>query len=285
MSAVTPQEHDDQNHDKQSGDGQSHDRQGADRQNARALRAVAPVLFVAILGILEFLTRAEILPPLFFPPPSQVFARLVEMIGSGELGEHLTATVSRILIGFLAGGIPGMLLGMLMGWSQRVRTVVDPFVAAIHPVPKISLLPIIMIIFGIGFLSRTLVVAVSAFFPMLINAMAGVRQIHPVYFEAAQNCGASRRQILRKVVFPGALPFVLAGVRLALNTALSLTVAIELLMSDKGLGSLIWMAWQTLRIKDLYAAITIAALLGIAIRLFVQLLQSRLVQWQVKTQT
>ena len=254
-------------------------------RHERGWRAVAPTVFVLGLAALEVLARTETIPSLYFPPPSRVVAKLVEMAGNGELIEHLGATIRRILIGIVFGGVPGLLLGMLMGWSRRARIVVDPFVAAFHPVPKISSLPLIMIVFGIGFFSKALVIALSAFFPMLISAMAGVRQIHPVYFEAAQNSGAKKRHILSRVVFPGALPFILAGVRLALNTALSLSIAIELLLADRGLGSLIWLAWQTLRIEQLYAAITLTALLGIAFRAIVVLLQRRFVPWDEKART
>ncbi len=251
----------------------------------KTLLIIPPVILIATLGCLEFITRMEILPSLFFPPPTVVVSTLYRMTTEGALLEHLAATVTRLLTGFVLGGIPGMILGMMMGWSLPVRRIFDPFIAALHPVPKISSLPIIMIIFGIGFVSRTIVVAVASFFPMLINTMAGVRQIHPIYFDVAQNCGASRLQVLRRVVLPGATPFILAGVRLGLNVSLSISLAVELLLADKGIGTLIWMAWQTLRIEELYATIVTAAAVGISIRLFVQFLLSRFVPWDSKTRT
>jgi NitT/TauT family transport system permease protein len=240
-------------------------------------------LFAIAIGAWELLSRIGALPRFFFPPPSVVALTLQKLFASGELVEHLGATLSRVIFGFLLGGIPAYLIGMWMGCSPKARRLLDPFVAALHPVPKISMLPIIMIVLGVGATSRTAVIALSTFFPLLINTMAGVRQIHPLYFEVARNYGAKRFQILRKVVIPGSLPFVLAGARVALNVALSLTIAVELITAENGIGKMIWMAWQTLRIEDVYAGVVMAASIGLGIRAVIQFLTNRLVPWQVET--
>jgi NitT/TauT family transport system permease protein len=110
--------------------------------------------------------------------------------------------------------------------------------------------------------------------------MAGVRQISPIYFEVASNYGARPWQVFRHVILPGSSPMILAGVRLALNLSLSITTAIELLMGRDGLGSMIWLSWQTLKIEELYAAIFCLAMIGISIRLLVNFLAGHLVPWQ-----
>jgi len=109
--------------------------------------------------------------------------------------------------------------------------------------------------------------------------MAGVRQIHPVYFKVARNYGAKPGQVFQKVVLPGSIPSVLAGVRIATNTALVLTIAVELLASDRGLGAMIWMAWETLRMSELYVGILVAALLGIGFNVLFWICMNRLVPW------
>jgi NitT/TauT family transport system permease protein len=205
-----------------------------------------------------------------------------ELLLSGELVQHMGATLSRLIFGFLLGGVPAYLIGIWMGYSRKARRLLDPFVAALHPIPKISMLPIIMMVLGIGSASRTFVIALSTFFPLLINTMAGVRQIHPIYFEVARNYGAGSLQTFRKVVIPGSLPFVLAGARVALNVALSLTIAVELITADEGIGKMIWLAWQTLRIEDVYAGVVMAAAIGIGIRALIQFLSARLVPWQTE---
>jgi NitT/TauT family transport system permease protein len=136
-----------------------------------------------------------------------------------------------------------------------------------------------MVILGIGEVSKVVLISLAAFFPMVINAMAGVRQIHPVYFKVARNYGAKPGQVFQKVVLPGSIPSVLAGVRIATNTALVLTIAVELLASDRGLGAMIWMAWETLRMSELYVGILVAALLGIGFNVLFWICMNRLVPW------
>jgi NitT/TauT family transport system permease protein len=244
---------------------------------------VVPLTVTAVaLGAWELLAREHLISTLFFPAPSVIVQALFGMFQDGRLARDVTGTVGRLIIGFLCGGAVGLVIGMWMGWSPTVRRIFDPFVAAFHPIPKISTLPLIMLIFGIGAFSKTLVVAVAAFFPMLINTMAGVRQIHPVFFEVAENYGASQRQTFAWVVLPGSLPLILAGARLALNRALSLTIAVELLMGDNGLGSMLWYAWETLRVEELYATIVLIALIGIGFRVTLQYLARRYTPWQVE---
>jgi NitT/TauT family transport system permease protein len=119
---------------------------------------------------------------------------------------------------------------------------------------------------------------------MLIGAMEGVRQISPIHFEVARNCGASPAKVLARVVLPGSLPMLLAGARLALNTALLLAIAVELVLTKNGLGAMIWMAWQTLRVDRLYAALVAIAALGVAFNAILQRLSSTLVPWQEERQ-
>jgi NitT/TauT family transport system permease protein len=169
---------------------------------------------------------------------------------------------------------------MGMGYSTRLRSLLDPFVAALHPVPKLSLLPLIMLIFGIGWFSKALVVAVSTFFPMVINTMVGVRQIDPDYFDVAKVYGASRWRIFRRVVLPGSLPSILAGARMSMNRALGAAIGLELITADNGLGAMLFFAWQTLRTEQIYATLFVIAVLGYAFRVSTDGLASRLVPWQ-----
>ena len=262
----------------------------ADLQLREALRLdwparqwrLAAAIFAVCLSAWEIGARTGTIPALAFPAPSVICRAILRLLQNGTLGTHLTATLLRMSAGLAVGGAAGLLAGLLMGWSTRLRAFVDPVIAAAHPVPKIAILPLIMLIFGIGESSKVMVIALAAFFPMMISTMTGVRQISPVYFEVAANYGADRKQIFTRVIFPGSLPFVLSGLRLALNSALLLTIAVELVSSQQGLGAMIWFAWETLRTEDLYAALAITALLGISGNILLQWLASRLVPWQVE---
>jgi ABC-type nitrate/sulfonate/bicarbonate transport system permease component len=242
-----------------------------------------PVVTVVVaLTMWEWQVCVGRIPALFFPAPSTVASTLVRLLTSRVLPPNLAATLWRVFVGLALGGIPGLILGLVLGWSRQLRAIIDPLIAALHPLPKIAMLPLIMIIFGIGEASKVVVIAVASFFPMLINTAAGVRQIHPIYFEVAENYGARMIQVFARVVLPGSLPLVLSGLRLALNTALLLAIAVELVAAQEGLGAMIWFAWETLRTEELYATLAVAAALGIGFNFVVQRLTTKLVPWQVE---
>ncbi|MFC2023721.1 ABC transporter permease [Chloroflexota bacterium] len=245
-------------------------------------RWLPPIILLLVLLVWEVGGRAGFISSLFFPAPTIIARSLMEMIASGALWIDLRATLSRLCLGLGIGGGLGLLLGLMMGWSQRLRIVVDPFVAAVHPIPKITILPLIMIVLGIGESSKIALVAIATFFPMLINTMAGVRQIRPIHFEVAQNYGASPHHVLTHVVLPGSLPLILTGARLALNTALVLTIAVELLTAQEGLGATVWLAWETLRTEELYAVLLVVAVMGISFNAGLQYLTRRWVPWRVE---
>jgi NitT/TauT family transport system permease protein len=173
-----------------------------------------------------------------------------------------------------------MIIGLAMGWSRRLRAGIDPFIAAIHPVPKIALLPLAMIFFGIGESSKVITVAAAAFFPMLINCMVGVQQINVIHFEVAKNFRANPFRVFTRVVWPGSLPMVIAGSRVAINIALVVTIAIELVSAQKGLGVLIWFGWETMRTEELFAGLIVISILGIGLNFFLERVKVYLVPWK-----
>jgi len=253
------------------------------RQARWRLRSWLPALIVlCTLTVWEWSVHSGRLSALFFPAPSVVVMTIVRLLRSGELVTHTRATLLRVVFGLVLGGVPGLLVGLAMGWWRPLRDALDPLVAAVHPLPKIAVLPLIMIIFGIGESSKVVAIAVGTFFPMLINSMAGVRQLSPIHFEVAENYGANPLQVLTRVVIPGSLPLVLVGARLAVNIALLFTIAVELVSAREGLGEMIWLAWQTLRTEDLYASLAVIGALGIVFNLLLQFLAKRLVPWHAE---
>lgn len=243
----------------------------------------AGIALVFLLGW-EGLVAIGAVRALFFPPPSTVFVSAVELVGNGKLPRHLGVTLLRLFGGLLLGAIPGLLLGLLMGWSRRLREVIDPLIAALHPVPKTALLPLFMVILGLGEAPKIVVVGLATFFPMLISTMAGVHQISPIHFEVATNYQAGPMKMLTRVVLPGSLPMVLAGLRLAFNTALVVVIAVELLAAHRGLGAMIWSAWETMRTEELYVAIGVTAVIGILGSFVLGKIQRRVVPWQTERQ-
>jgi ABC-type nitrate/sulfonate/bicarbonate transport system permease component len=246
----------------------------------RTLRAAPALIVLGFLLLWEGLSHAGLVSALFYPPPSAIARTLARLIASGELLTHLSASCLRIVVGFAWGAGAGALLGVLMGWSKPVRSVLDPLVAAAHPVPRLALLPLILLLFGIGETSRLVVVAISAFFPQLINSTAGVRQIEPIYFEVARSFGAPRLRVFTRVVLAGSLPALLTGARLAFVAALRTTLAIELITSDNGLGHMLWFAWETFRTEELYATLAVIALLGFGVNQALQRASALAMPWR-----
>lgn len=232
------------------------------------------------LGAWEWLVHIGKISALFFPAPTVIFQTLIRGLTEGEFFVHIGITLSRVLIGGMTGGSAGLFLGLCMGWSPRLRAVTDPFIAAAHPLPKIAVLPLIMIIFGIGEMSKIVLVAISAFFPMVINTVSGVRQISPLYFEVSRNYGAKPFKVFTRVIIPGSLPMIMTGIRLSANNSLVITIASELVCAQKGLGAMIWLAWETLRTEELYASLLITAILGICFNALVKFITKRLIPWQ-----
>lgn len=239
---------------------------------------------LAALVAWEAAARLGWISPLFFPAPTAIAGALQRMLASGDLAPHAAISLHRLALGFALGGGAGLLLGWAMGISSRLRAAVDPWVAATHPIPKIAVLPLILVIFGIGEASKVVSVALAAFFPMAINALAGVRLIDAAYFDVARNYGGSRWAVLTQVVVPGSLPAVLAGARLALNAGLVVGLAVEALAAPTGLGRRLWFAWQTLRTEELYAGLVAIAAIGIGLNAGLSWCAARLAPWHAGQQ-
>ena len=245
---------------------------------------VYPVLLqlVVIIGILliwEICGFLGLINPLFFPVPSLIFQEFITMVVEGEIQDNLSITLFRVFIGFFLGTITGILIGMIMGASKKVRLLLDPIVAATYPIPKLAIFPLLMVIFGIGEFSKIMAIALGCFFLALINAMAGVRNINKVYFDVAKNYGASKKQMFIKVMFPASLPMIFTGIRLALGMSLLVVVGLEFVSANKGIGAMIWYAWETFEIEKLYVGIFICAILGIIFTVALKKVEERIVPW------
>ncbi len=242
--------------------------------------AVTIVGVLALLACWESGVHLGLVSGLYFPPPSRILSTLARLLVSGAILPDLGATLGRAMAGALLGGLPAALLGLAMGWSERVRSALDPLVAALHPLPKITLLPLLMVLLGVGDRSLVAAVAIGAFFPMLLSASAGVRQISPIHFEVVRCYGGSPAQVFRRVVLRGSLPLILTGLRLSLNVAMLITIAAEMVAARVGLGRLIWLSWETFRTEDLYAGLVLISLLGIVSNAALHRASRRLVPWQ-----
>jgi ABC-type nitrate/sulfonate/bicarbonate transport system permease component len=195
---------------------------------------------------------------------------------------HVWATLGRVFAGFVLGAIPGILLGVIMGVNKTVRLMLDTTLSAIYVLPKIAIFPIVMLMFSdpFGEGPKIVVVALSVFFLMTINTMAGVRDIDPVYLMAGRNYGAHGPRLLRHVILPAAMPVIFAGLRLALGTALIVIISVEFLRAKQGVGFITFYYWEVLDPEKMYAGLVVVMILGILLTYSLQGIERRVMPWQ-----
>lgn len=231
----------------------------AGRAAERVLSLLSPVL---LLVLWEGLVRIGILDARFFPAPTRVVVTMWQLVASGQLIEHIGISLMRCLVGFVMGAVPGVVLGLSMGMFPLARAAIWPMIGALYPIPKIAILPLVMLIFGLGESSKWVIIAIAVFFPVLINSMAGVMGIEQIYHDVGKNFGASRLNHYLTIALPGALPLVITGLRLAWGISLLMIVAAEFVAAKSGLGYLIWQSWQTFAVEQMYVGIVTISLLG-----------------------
>jgi NitT/TauT family transport system permease protein len=235
---------------------------------------------VALLVLWEVLVRVDVIDARFFPPPSKILAQLVTLTQTGELLKNTWASLQRLFWGTLIGGIPALVLGVVMGLYRPVRVLVEPLVAATYPVPKSAILPLILLIFGLGEASKIAMVAIGVFYPVLINATAGVLQINRIYLDVGRNFQASRTQVFRTIALPGALPFIMTGVKLGVGMGLILIAIAEMIGAKSGLGYMIWNAWEILSVETMYVGLLVIAVLGFVFTMLLNELERWIVPWK-----
>ncbi|HEU5320112.1 MAG TPA: ABC transporter permease subunit, partial [Methylomirabilota bacterium] len=196
--------------------------------------AVAVPLGLVVLW--ELASRLALVSPRYFPPPTVVGGTLVTSLAAGELGGELLVTLTRLGLAFALAALPGVPLGLLMGMARPVRAAVDPYVAVLYPVPKIALLPFLLIMLGVGEPAFVLTGALSAFFQIVISTLAGVQTLDPRLLDVGRNYGAHGARLFAKVILPAALPAIFTGLRLGLGLALVAVVAVEFIAARSGLG-------------------------------------------------
>ncbi len=245
----------------------------------RIINVLSPI---AMLVLWEVATRAGVLDARFFPAPSQIFDTIVTLVQNGQLWGNTWASLQRLFWGSLLGGIPALVLGIAMGLYRPLRAIVDPLVSATYPVPKSAIMPLILLIFGLGEASKIVMVAIGVFYPVLINAVAGVREINKVYLDVGHNFGAGRWQVFRTIALPGALPLIMSGVKLGIGMGLILIAIAEMIGAKSGLGYMIWNAWEVLSVETMYVGLLTIALLGFVFTILLNEIEHVLVPWRAQ---
>lgn len=252
----------------------------------RLLRLHWPLLAgpAVILGTWELLSRTEIIRPVFFPPPTTIAARSIILFDPERgLGQDLLATTVRLVVTAGLAAVFGVLTGLLMSAIRWLDRGVETVLAFFYPIPAILFFPFVAFVLGRG---ETAVVATAMITPYIIMAVytvVGVKSIDRSLIEAARNYGTRGWRFFSRVLVPGALPSIVAGLRIALGISLITVIAIEMVAAQDGLGRFLWTNWQLLRVTDMYVALLGIAALGLATSVGFDAIANRLLPWRETT--
>jgi NitT/TauT family transport system permease protein len=248
-----------------------------ERHEAAILGGIALVLALAAW---QAFWSAGTISPLFFTGPSQVAYRFVEEWTKGRLKQDMIYSGTNFVIGVGLAIAVGVVLGVIIGWYRRIAMIVNPFVTALYSTPRVALVPLVLIWFGLGMKSKVFIVFINAVFPVLINTIGGVRAIDHDLLKAARAYCASDWQIFTTVVIPGAVPFILTGVRQAVALGLIGVVVGEMFGGSEGIGYMVNYGGQTFQTDTVFLGVTIIALSGIILTWLAERLERRFSRWR-----
>lgn len=244
------------------------------------VRQALSVLVVLVVWYLAT-TVFGVITSTALPSPVRIATSASTLLTDTSFLTHVSATARRTVIASLLAVPSGVVVGIAMGWDERVKEALSPLLYAIYPMPVIALLPLIGLAFGNNDRALIFVAALGGFFVLVWNAMTAVQGINTVYFDVARDNGAtSAYAIFREVLLPGTLSLVFTGLRLCLSTALLIVISVEFITADTGLGFFVWQSWRLYRLPEMYSAILVIGLFGIVITYGLQSLHARLVPWQ-----
>ncbi len=235
---------------------------------------------VAFILLWEIAPRTGLADSRFLPPFSEVFITLVKLIYTGELIGHILISLQRALIGFSLGLLIAIPLGILIGWFKKFDYYTDALLQTFRQTSTLSLLPVFMLIFGIGEVSKVAIVFWGVQWAIILNTITGVKNIDTVLIKSARSMGASPLTLFFKVIFPAAFPTIFTGIRLSATNSILVLVAAEMLGASKGLGFLIFDAEVKYQIPKMFAAILTMAMLGLILNYILVSIEKRITRWK-----
>ncbi len=252
---------------------------------SRFERSLFPVLIgaalpLALLVLWQIASEQRWINPLFYPSPTRILGRTWDQVVEGQLLSDTAITSRRLLLGFVLGAAPGVALGLVSGTSKMLRQVLYPTATALYVVPRIAMLPLVLVAFSIGDEARVFMVAFSVFFIAYFSALSGAEQVRVTHYEVARAFGTSRVRTLARVVLPASAPSVATGLQVAMGFALIVIVGTEFLAANDGLGARIWTSYQIFDFPSMYAGIVAVTLLGVVLNYGLLVAKWALVPWQ-----
>jgi taurine transport system permease protein len=246
-------------------------------------RWISTLTLASLLALWWLVTAAGWVEPLFLPSPGDILSKAWALLTQGymdaSLWQHLGASLGRIGLALGAAVLTAIPVGIAIGYNRIARGILDPLIEFYRPIPPLAYLPLIVIWCGIGELSKVLLIYLAIFAPIAIATATGVRTVDPARLRAAQSLGATRRQLIRHVILPSALPDILTGIRIGLGVGWSTLVAAELIAATSGLGFMVQSAAQFLVTDVVVLGILLIALIAFTLEMGLRALQRKLVPW------
>jgi NitT/TauT family transport system permease protein len=239
------------------------------------------IAVLIVIGIWQAIwSYTDWISPLFFSGPSAIAKAFWISLTQGNLLADLAFSGKNFAIGFGIALVSGVVIGVIIGWYRRIRLILDPFLNALYAAPRIAMMPLIIIWFGIGMWSKVFIVFLSAFFPILVNTVAGIRNMDRDLLRAARAFCASDWQIFKTLAIPGSVPFILTGVRQGVAVGLIGVVVGEMLGSSEGVGFMVAYGGQTFQTDTLFVGFVIIAFAGILLTSLAERLERRFSRWR-----
>ena len=246
----------------------------------KPLGILGPIVFAAVIALWELGSRTGVIGALILPAPSEAWVAFEELVSSGMLWKHLSASLQRLVIGWSSGAILGVLVGLSIGLFSVARAGLVPLVSAIFPIPKIALLPLFIIWFGIGEGAKVATILFGTFFPTVIATYGGVDNLDRNLVRMGQSFGLSWFSIVRKIILPGALPAILSGFRISAAVAIILLVAAEMIGAEFGVGAYILMAGSLMATDQLIAGVALLSCMGLVVAWLISRAEKFLLRWR-----
>jgi ABC-type nitrate/sulfonate/bicarbonate transport system permease component len=245
----------------------------------RLTRVLGFVLVAVLLGVWELAARAGVLDARFVPPPSAIAVAWWGFATSGQLVTDLLATLGSWAQGYAIAAVLGVLLGLVMGLVPTVRAMLGTTVELLRPMPSVAIIPIAIVLFGLGDPMKRFVVAYAALWPVLINTLYGVRAVDPVLLDTARTFRLGPLRSTLRVILPAAAPYIATGLRISTSIALVLVITAELVASRNGLGYFVRASEQSSRVPEVYAGVLTIAVLGYVLNALFVAVENRALAW------
>lgn len=238
------------------------------------------ILLLVLFFAWEVLPRTGLVSSIFFPTFSETVITLKNLVLSGEILIHAKASLERSIIGFGLAAIIAIPLGLIMGWYSHVEKYTDLLIQSLRNTSLFALLPLFIMLFGIGETSKIAIVFYAALWYMLINTISGVKSVDPLYIKAARSFGISDIDLFKKIILPASIPSIIAGARLSAKAAVMVVIAAEMLAAKSGLGYFVQDAQLMFRIPEMYAGILTLAIIGLSLNYLLVWMEKKATYWK-----